>query len=184
MDSKMMAAFALIAIAGAAFAFGGFGMGAGSQADAGFGREIALPENATGSGWQMHARMHAPDNCTNCTPSAGWRAGNMTMPSWKNATDEVRIEFMKAMHEGDYATAKSLNEEYGLGGPMLQDEQAFSLRYQMRQAMDNGDYAQALELQKQMGGLARENAPGPMDGRGMGQRGNRGAGCPFAEEGE
>ncbi|MCX8175560.1 MAG: hypothetical protein N3E51_05135 [Candidatus Micrarchaeota archaeon] len=79
-------------------------------------------------------------------------------PQENGITDEVRIAFMKAVHEGDYATAKSLSEKYGVGGWMMKmgSEQMFSLRYQIRKKMDAGDYAGALELQKQLRQLAQE----------------------------
>ncbi len=103
-----------------------------------------------------------------------------------NVADSVRMEFMKAMHEGDYASAKSLNEEYGLGGRMLQDEETFNLRHQMMEAMDDGDYAQALDLQKQMGELGRQKMEqmrekAPQFGKGF-QKANRAGGCQMAQE--
>jgi len=75
----------------------------------------------------------------------------------QNVTDSVRIAFMKAVHEGDYATAKALSGQYGIGGRMMKlgTEQMFSLRHQMQVKMDAGDYAGALEIQKQIGTLAK-----------------------------
>lgn len=74
-------------------------------------------------------------------------ASSATVPARKEMPDSDRIAFMKAMHEGDYASAKALAEKYGLP---IGSEEIFSLRYQMHQKMDSGDYAGALELQKQI----------------------------------
>ena len=112
----------------------------------------------------------------------------------KNVTDSVKIAFMKAVHEGDYASAKALGGQYGLGGRMMMlgSEELFNLRHQMQARMDAGDYAGALEIQKQMGTLAREQMPaklaknvgnGTQIGKGvrMGFRAGKVAGgCPYA----
>lgn len=122
-------------------------------------------------------------------------------------TNETRISFMKAMHEGDFAAVESLSEEYGIGkGIVAQGEEIFTLRQQMREAMDSGNYEEALALQDEMGEARKarmeelresaiENGMGKMRGAGRmaqgeaGENGfggmrNRGMGegCPLADD--
>jgi len=95
-------------------------------------------------------------------------AGGKLGAGEKNITDATRIAFMKAVHEGNYASAKALNEEYGVGGRMMRlgTEEMFSLRHQIQVKMDAGDYAGALVLQKQMGELVKEQMPAKLAGNG------------------
>ncbi len=108
--------------------------------------------------------------------------------------DSVRISFMKAVHEGDYSAAKAINEEYGIGGRMVENEELFGLRHQMQIKAESGDYAAALELQKQMGEIAKEQMPAKMGkgsrmGQGAGKamgagagKGRANGGCQYAAE--
>ncbi len=70
----------------------------------------------------------------------------------EEVSDEIQIQFMKAMHEGNYEAVKSLNEEHGLGGKKVQDmtEERFNKRIEVREAMDEGNYEKALELKQEM----------------------------------
>ncbi len=74
----------------------------------------------------------------------------------KNVSVSVRAQFLKAVYEGDYDAAKTLSEEYGLGGRFLRNanETTFSemasLRKQISNAISTGDYEKAVELRDQM----------------------------------
>lgn len=65
-------------------------------------------------------------------------------------SDSEHIEFMKAVHQGNYEKAKEIADKYGIGGKFIQNEELFKLRYQMQQKINSGDYAGALQIKKQM----------------------------------
>ncbi len=84
--------------------------------------------------------------------------GKQMLEKGEEISKELQIEFMKAMHEGDYASAKALNEEYGLGGRMVEfaSEEMFSIHSQIKSALKAGDYELAYELREQAQELGME----------------------------
>jgi len=78
--------------------------------------------------------------------------GPMGMGANEDVPVEVRAEFMQATHEGDYETATSLHEEYGLGGKRMEHTtpELFELGAKMFQAQASGNWVDAVGFQDQI----------------------------------
>lgn len=97
--------------------------------------------------------LFAVEGTSGTNAAAATAAGTAAPSARQEMPDSDKIAMMKAMHEGDYASAKALAEKYGVP---VGSEEIFSLRYQMREKMDGGDYEGALELQKQIREIGQE----------------------------
>ncbi|MFH1106488.1 MAG: hypothetical protein V1787_01185 [Candidatus Micrarchaeota archaeon] len=128
------------------------------------------------------------------------RGLEMAAFNWSNETASA---FHDAVLAGDYAAAKRLSDEFGVGQRMMSvlDGDSFQLYSQMVNAMQPKDPQKALELRQQLqeklGGDFPALAGGPAFGkgrskafahgferglgRGIGMRNGAQGGCPFAD---
>ena len=164
MDRRIMfvvLGVAALALAGLAFAAGGQGWNA-----TGFD-----PQNWNGTvqGHRM-MRSHGSENAT----GSGMMRGNGTQALNMTARAEEMKQFKQAVLSDDYATAKQINTEYGVGGPIFgklnettfaKFSQIANLESQLRQELG----LNATGTPPMMGGFgAKPFARGFMEGRQLG----------------
>ena len=163
MDRRIMfvvLGVAALALAGLAFAAGGQGWNA-----TGFD-----PQNWNGTvqGHRM-MRSHGSENAT----GSGMMRGNGTQALNMTARAEEMKQFEQAVLSDDYSTAKQLNTEYGVGGPIFgklnettfaKFSQIANLESQLRQ--DLGLNATGM-MPPEIGGPGFGMRPGMKGGRGM-----------------
>ncbi len=160
MDRRIMFVIlgaAALALAGLAFAAGGQGW------------------NATGFGPQdwNNTRMAASAGENGTFRGHGMMRGNSTQEQDRTAREEEMKQFEQAVLADDYSAAKSLNTQYGVGGPMFGklNETTFAtfsqiavLESQLRQELGMNATGMMPPL---MGGPEFGNGPGMKGGRGM-----------------
>jgi dihydrodipicolinate synthase/N-acetylneuraminate lyase len=70
---------------------------------------------------------------------------------------EKHLEFMQAMHSGDFEKAKNLAAQYHFGPDWLADEQIYSIKTQLYQAYLNNDTTKVQQLRQQLFELKQKN---------------------------
>ncbi|MCC7569778.1 hypothetical protein KO465_00345 [Candidatus Micrarchaeota archaeon] len=96
-----------------------------------------------------------------CLAGAAFAINSEALKNSERAPKEAQIELMKAMHEGDFATAKQIHEEFGIGNRKMAgaNQEIFDLRVQMKDAINKGNYELAYEIKQELREISGQRMP-------------------------
>ncbi|MFN3910333.1 MAG: hypothetical protein ACK4J0_03840 [Candidatus Anstonellaceae archaeon] len=96
---------------------------------------------------------------------------------------QKHIEFMKAMHSGDYQAAKEIANEYKIGPRWMWDDELYNLHLQLQQAYLNKDIEKVQQLKQEIFKLKTKNNENFLNGKKRWFRGLEGfRDCPMLNQ--